>query len=188
MPDEQLSRLPRNVITRALGMTDSVRVSVRSWELAAGDRFVLCSDGLTDRIQGYEMVDALELASNPEEQARLLLELAKEGPADDNVAAIVVSCDLPPGASDSPRREDPPRRRTMAYSAPPASGDSGDDDYPEIMVLGHDADDHTSIHMIPALEISAELLDVIQDIVEPRRASERPHHLAPPPVPTDDDE
>jgi protein phosphatase len=166
MPDSQLSRLPRNVITRALGMSDSVRVSIRTWELAAGDRFVLCSDGLTDRISGYQMVDALDLASSPEEQARLLLELAKEGPMDDNVAALVAACDLAPGVDEAPR---PPRKHTIGYDVSHA-----EDDYPEIMVLGHDDEDHSSIHVVPAQDISQDLLNVIQEIVEPHRQSERP--------------
>ncbi len=102
MPDSQLSRLPRNVITRALGMGDTIRATIRTWELAAGDRFVLCSDGLTDRISGYQMVDALELASTPEEQVRLLLELAKEGPMDDNVAAVVIGCESRAGRRRGP--------------------------------------------------------------------------------------
>src|SRR6185295_2804941 len=45
--DSALARLPRNVVTRALGMDEKLRVSIRSYEMVGGDRYLLCSDGLT---------------------------------------------------------------------------------------------------------------------------------------------
>jgi len=183
MPDEQLSRLPRNVITRALGMAENVRADLRTWELAPGDRFILCSDGLTDRIQGYQMVDALELASTPEEQAQLLLDLAKEGHVDDNVAALVIACEQVAGAAAG-KHLDPPAPANKAPSVPPPMGGGSDDDYPEIMVFGHPTDDTPSaIHTVPVVELSRDLLDAVHEIVEPGRASERP-----PPVPASKDD
>src|SRR5690606_15772290 len=50
MPDiaaEQEAELPRNVITRALGMQGSVAVDMSPDEPQPGDRYMLCSDGLS---------------------------------------------------------------------------------------------------------------------------------------------
>ncbi|HEX7603813.1 MAG TPA: protein phosphatase 2C domain-containing protein, partial [Polyangiaceae bacterium] len=48
--DAALEKLPRNVVTRALGMEAQVRVSVKSHRMLAGDKYLLCSDGLTDTL------------------------------------------------------------------------------------------------------------------------------------------
>ena len=57
---------------------------------------------------------------------------------------------------------------------------------PADMVLGHDDSDHASIHVVPAQDISQDLLDVIHELVEPHRQSERPLRASE--IPADDDE
>ena len=47
LDDAALARLPQHVVTRALGMDDQVRVSVHSFQVVGGDRYLLCSDGLS---------------------------------------------------------------------------------------------------------------------------------------------
>ena len=49
MTEEQKDELPKNVITRALGMQDSVAVDMVPDEPQAGDVYVLCSDGLCEK-------------------------------------------------------------------------------------------------------------------------------------------
>ena len=91
MPDlteDQKEELPRNVITRALGMTESVQVDVSADEPKVGDIYVLCSDGLTGMISDQEMRDIV-LASPPEEAANKLIALANEHGGEDNVTAVV---------------------------------------------------------------------------------------------------
>src|SRR5258706_445942 len=53
MPDlteEQKSELPKNVITRALGMQDQVVVDLQHDDPKPGDVYVLCSDGLSGMV------------------------------------------------------------------------------------------------------------------------------------------
>src|SRR5215471_13720726 len=59
MTDEQRSELPKNVITRALGMQDNVEVDLQSDECQSGDMYVLCSDGLSGMITDREMADVV---------------------------------------------------------------------------------------------------------------------------------
>src|SRR5258708_13665184 len=62
MPDlteEQKSELPKNVITRALGMQDQVMVDLQTDEPQAGDMYLLCSDGLSGMIADHEILDIL---------------------------------------------------------------------------------------------------------------------------------
>jgi protein phosphatase len=177
MPDEQLARMPRNVITRALGMSKAVRVSVRSYELLAGDHLVLCSDGLSDEIDDAQIVEVLGLAKTPEEQVHLLLNLANEGGADDNIAVAILACDLAPGATSLPKRKSsrprPIRRRTAPVHLETPAAEArpvyGDEEYPEIIIVGESIteDSSPSIHIVPAESASADILHAIHEFVDP---------------------
>lgn len=110
---DKARNLPRNVITNALGMEDRVRVSARTYELAPGDRYLLCSDGLTDEVDDGQIQQALTLGSSPSESARLLIDLALDGGARDNVAVIVLAARLAQGTAKLPTMPIPPRRKHL---------------------------------------------------------------------------
>ena len=54
--DDILARMPRNVVTRALGMDESVRATARSHRMFAGDKYLICSDGLTDSLSTNDSI------------------------------------------------------------------------------------------------------------------------------------
>jgi protein phosphatase len=92
MPDltqDQRDELPRNVITRALGMTENVQVDVSADEPRPGDVYVLCSDGLSGMVSDDEIRRVVTLASSPDEAAQQLIALANEHGGEDNVTAVV---------------------------------------------------------------------------------------------------
>jgi serine/threonine protein phosphatase PrpC len=159
---ESAARLPRNVITNALGMDASVRVSVRTHEVAPGDRYLLCSDGLTDEVDDGQIAQALMLGGSPEEQVRLLIDLATEGTPRDNVAVVVLSCNLAPGAARLPEKPVPPRRR---YA----------DAYAGVLAEQHDDEADLESEAEPSLEVvlNAEDDEPEIEIVEARPASRR---------------
>jgi PPM family protein phosphatase len=166
MPEEKAARLPRNVITRALGMSDKLRVSVRSHRVLPGDRYLLCSDGLSNELDEDQMTDALLLAKSAEEQVRLLINLANEHGAHDNVAALVVHCDLAPGTTSLPKpgRLRPPTRKRA--STPP--GPLGDE-YPEIVIVEEDVfqeDGSHQIHVVPPSAKDPTLVNALHDLVD----------------------
>ena len=88
-PDEaRVSRL-KNIITRSVGFEEDVLVDVIGVETKPGDRFLLCSDGLTNLISNEEICEAL--SENPFEPiAQGLIQLANDRGGDDNITAIVV--------------------------------------------------------------------------------------------------
>jgi protein phosphatase len=59
LTDEQKADLPRNVITRALGMQKDVVVDLQSDEPQQGDVYVLCSDGLNGMLRDEEILAAV---------------------------------------------------------------------------------------------------------------------------------
>ena len=91
MPKEALDVLPRNVITRALGMQDSVVVDMTVDQLCAGDKFVLCSDGLNGQVEDEEILHLVQGAGDDlESAARGLVEASNAAGGDDNVTVVVV--------------------------------------------------------------------------------------------------
>ena len=90
-PDKAQSHPDANRITRALGSNIEVNVDVRAIpvEHAAGDVFVLCSDGLSDMVSKEEILDVV--ASSPAEQsAGQLVELANAHGGHDNITVAIV--------------------------------------------------------------------------------------------------
>lgn len=113
LDDYQLSRLPRSVITRALGVSVELRVSMRSFGVLAGDRYLLCSDGLTGPLTTSTIAELLAADGAAEAVAQSLVDEAVLGGGKDNVTALVVNCyggpasALPPPLTQVDREADP---------------------------------------------------------------------------------
>jgi serine/threonine protein phosphatase PrpC len=93
MPKEAMDILPKNVITRALGMQDSVVVDLGTEDIRPGDRFVLCSDGLSGQVSDERIGEILSTEKDLRACAQMLVDEANEAGGDDNVTVIVVSLD-----------------------------------------------------------------------------------------------
>jgi protein phosphatase len=93
MPDlteEQRAELPRNVITRALGMHDKVEVDLVSDDPQIGDVFLLCSDGLSGMLDDEQIRDIVLSSPDVNEVCQLLIERANENGGEDNITALVI--------------------------------------------------------------------------------------------------
>lgn len=91
MTEEQEAELPRNVITRALGMQDSVAVDMSPDDPQPGDRYVLCSDGLSGMITDAGILEIVSAAGDDVELAvRNLVAKANENGGEDNVTVVVL--------------------------------------------------------------------------------------------------
>ncbi|HJQ43705.1 MAG TPA: PP2C family serine/threonine-protein phosphatase [Jatrophihabitantaceae bacterium] len=86
-PDEAKDHPRKSVILRALLGTD-VEPDVSIREARAGDRYLLCSDGLSDVVSTETIADTLQI-DDPQECADRLVELALRGGGPDNVTVIV---------------------------------------------------------------------------------------------------
>jgi len=93
LDDEDARRWPRrNVVTRALGASDQAELDLVDGPLYRGDRFLLCSDGLTAHLRDKEIA-ALIGFSAPQRAVDGLLQLALDRGAQDNVSLVVVDCE-----------------------------------------------------------------------------------------------
>ncbi len=79
-----------NMITRAVGATDDLYLDMDIQSMRSGDRYLLCSDGLTKHLVDFEIEDILRDEGDTEEICTELVELTLERGAGDNVTAIVV--------------------------------------------------------------------------------------------------
>jgi protein phosphatase len=89
-PEEAAVHPQRNIVTRVLGVYDSVPVDAVAIEPRAGDRYVLCSDGLFNEVPENAIAAVLRQVSEPAEAADELVRLAVDGGGRDNVTVVVV--------------------------------------------------------------------------------------------------
>ena len=80
----------KNIITRALGI--DIEAKVDCWEIPTNknDRFLLCTDGLSNEVPDAEIMRTLETIENPQEAAQLLADLANLNGGNDNVTVVIV--------------------------------------------------------------------------------------------------
>ncbi len=79
----------RNVVTRAVGIQQTVQVDTLNVDLVPGDRYLLCSDGLHAYITDSEIASLLSSRVLSELPGRLI-SLANERGGQDNITAIVI--------------------------------------------------------------------------------------------------
>lgn len=88
---EDLPNFPyKNVITRAVGLADSVEVEAHFYKHEDGDIYLLCSDGLSDPVKEDQIADILSKNSDDLAQAcRELIIAANQNGGPDNVTALL---------------------------------------------------------------------------------------------------
>ncbi|MEM6486928.1 MAG: protein phosphatase 2C domain-containing protein [Pseudomonadota bacterium] len=87
--DEAEHHPQANTITRAVGVGDALEIDKKMGESLAGDRFMICSDGLT-RYAGSMEIESYLRHRPIETVADTLLEIALDGGGADNISVIVV--------------------------------------------------------------------------------------------------
>jgi len=80
----------KSMLTNALGIGEECKVSIFVVPLADGDRFLLCSDGISEYVPEHEVGEVLTMQPSPARAAQKLIELALERGGADNATAIVV--------------------------------------------------------------------------------------------------
>jgi PPM family protein phosphatase len=87
----------RNVILQAMGQKPDVQVALGRLELRYHDAFIICSDGLSNKVTDEELGAAIMSAPRLDVACMQLIELAKARGGEDNITAIVggVGGDLP---------------------------------------------------------------------------------------------
>jgi protein phosphatase len=95
MTEEEQRNFPhKNVITRALGMRDTVQVDVKNFQIEDGDTFLLCCDGVSGMIEDAKLGQLVKDAGGDVEKAvTSLVDTANKNGGVDNITAILLRCD-----------------------------------------------------------------------------------------------
>ena len=102
----------KNLITRALGAEEDVNVDTMVLPVVAGDRLLLCSDGLTDMVPEARISELLsEPPEDPEETTRRLVAAALDAGGMDNVTVVIVDV----------KEQSPPRERSGTREMQPVA-------------------------------------------------------------------
>ncbi len=80
----------KSMLTNALGIGQECKVSCFVVPVADGDRFLLCSDGITEYLQENEIGEVLTTMPSPARSAQRLVEIALQRGGGDNATALVV--------------------------------------------------------------------------------------------------
>ncbi|MFH1282381.1 MAG: Stp1/IreP family PP2C-type Ser/Thr phosphatase [bacterium] len=84
----------KNVITRVLGVSPTVKVDVKTENIKVNDTYLLCSDGLTSFVEEESIKDVLLNQSlTLENKAKRLVQFANENGGEDNITIIILQID-----------------------------------------------------------------------------------------------
>ncbi|MCC8988126.1 MAG: protein phosphatase 2C domain-containing protein [Candidatus Contendobacter sp.] len=107
-----------NVITRAVGSADELRIDEVDHPLRAGDMFLLCSDGLNKTVSDEEIARLLAHSDhNCQEAVKAFIHLALMRDASDNVSTVVVN--ISEGVEAPTESAEDPGSETLANPIPP---------------------------------------------------------------------
>lgn len=85
---EAMSHPHRNILTKALGTDDQMPVDSGTVEAAAGDTFMICSDGLSSLVTQDEVAAAVGASGDLQGALDKLVELAKKRGGPDNITVV----------------------------------------------------------------------------------------------------
>ena len=96
-PEEAAENTPKNLVTRALGIEQTVEVDVQEQDLESGEIYLLCSDGLNDMVDDEEIHLTLsKYSANLLQAATELVGLANKKGGKDNISVVLVRPQNPP--------------------------------------------------------------------------------------------
>jgi serine/threonine protein phosphatase PrpC len=89
-PEEAQKHPQRAIITRALGIDANVEVDTYRVDLRAGDRILICSDGLTNMLSDETIAGTLRRHPDPQQAADTLVDMANQAGGDDNITVVIL--------------------------------------------------------------------------------------------------
>ena len=89
-PEEARTHPNRSIITRALGSDPTTCADIYELNVEAGDRLLLCSDGLTSMLRDADIESTLSRVQDPQRCAAQLVNEAIAAGGYDNVTVVVV--------------------------------------------------------------------------------------------------
>lgn len=80
----------KNVLLRALGTEQEVKMDIRTIMFEEGDLLLLCSDGLSNKVPATELARILEAPISIDEKASELVDQANQAGGEDNITLVIL--------------------------------------------------------------------------------------------------
>lgn len=89
-PEQAANSSIKNLVTRALGVDESVLLEVNEHEVEVGDLYLMCSDGLSDMVDDAGIARIVSSDLDLEQKATQLIDAANANGGRDNISVLVV--------------------------------------------------------------------------------------------------
>jgi protein phosphatase len=89
-PEQAALSVNKNLVTRALGVDETVLLEIHEHTAEAGDLYLMCSDGLSDMVKDAEIARVLLLPQPIEQRAKALVDAANAQGGRDNITVLLV--------------------------------------------------------------------------------------------------
>jgi PPM family protein phosphatase len=89
-PEQAAISLNKNLVTRALGVEDSVLLEVNEHRVEPGDIYLMCSDGLSDMVDDAGIAQILMSADTTQEKTQSLVAAANAAGGRDNITVLLI--------------------------------------------------------------------------------------------------
>ncbi|HSW20326.1 MAG TPA: Stp1/IreP family PP2C-type Ser/Thr phosphatase [Ramlibacter sp.] len=90
-PQQAAVATHKNLVTRALGVEDTVLLEVNEHRVEGGDVYLMCSDGLSDMIDDAVIAGILRLDASDEDKAASLVTAANANGGRDNITVLIAT-------------------------------------------------------------------------------------------------
>jgi hypothetical protein len=147
-------------------MTEGVLVDLAVDESVVGDRYLLCSDGLSGMLSDDELRDLVLGAPDPDDACRELIRAANERGGEDNITAVVLVVEAQPDPTtetvvtvvSDPEVTAPTRLPMTTYPAPRLA------DFPEAAGSHEDTERIATHSDLPPREPTTPVPESLQDL------------------------
>jgi len=107
-PEQAAFSANKNLVTRAVGVEDTVLLETHQHDVLPGDLYMMCSDGLSDMLDDAGIAHVLQAHDSLETGSRALIDAANDAGGKDNISVILVRAS---GGAGAPARSWWPFRR-----------------------------------------------------------------------------
>ena len=121
--EKELNPMFRSLILRAVGIKPAVETERTPFDVAEGDRVIVCSDGLSRMVPDREIAKIASEAATPDEAADALVDRANELGGKDNVTVVVLFVGVLPSLAGVRARLTDAEMAAL-FAAPAKEGDS----------------------------------------------------------------
>ena len=120
-PEEAETHPHRSILTRALGVDQTIQVDEGDIEVVPGDRLLLCTDGLTGMVPEGQIREIALETPDPQEAVEKLVKVANRAGGIDNITAVVLEFQDDGAGPGATKESAIPQQPTMERPIPPAA-------------------------------------------------------------------